>query len=78
MRLRDHAKEELSFYSKATTDIEYLFPFGWVSSGALQTARTTTSSSIRSTPARAWNISTRRPTSATSPMWWSRPSARTV
>ena len=29
MRLRDHAKEELSFYSRATTDIEYLFPFGW-------------------------------------------------
>lgn len=29
MRLRDHGKEELSFYSKATTDIEYLFPFGW-------------------------------------------------
>ena len=29
MRLRDHAKEELSFYSKATTDIEYLFPVGW-------------------------------------------------
>lgn len=29
MRVRDHAKEELSFYSKATTDIEYLFPFGW-------------------------------------------------
>lgn len=29
MRLRDHAKEELSHYSKATTDIEYLFPFGW-------------------------------------------------
>lgn len=29
MRLRDHSKEELSFYSKATTDIEYLFPFGW-------------------------------------------------
>lgn len=28
-RLRDHAKEELSHYSKATTDIEYLFPFGW-------------------------------------------------
>ena len=24
LRLRDHAKEELSFYSKATTDIEYL------------------------------------------------------
>ena len=29
MRLRDHQAEELSFYSKATTDIEYLFPFGW-------------------------------------------------
>ena len=29
IRLRDHGKEELSFYSKATTDIEYLFPFGW-------------------------------------------------
>ena len=29
LRLRDHAKEELSFYSKATTDFEFLFPFGW-------------------------------------------------
>ena len=29
LRLRDHAKEELSFYSRATTDIEFLFPFGW-------------------------------------------------
>ncbi len=29
MRARDHEKEELSFYSKATTDIEFLFPFGW-------------------------------------------------
>ena len=29
MRLRDHGKEELSFYSKGTTDIEFLFPFGW-------------------------------------------------
>lgn len=29
LRLRDHRKEELSFYSKATTDFEYLFPFGW-------------------------------------------------
>ncbi|WP_392486008.1 glycine--tRNA ligase [Haloimpatiens sp. FM7315] len=29
LRFRDHAKEELSFYSKATSDIEYLFPFGW-------------------------------------------------
>ena len=29
LRLRDHSKEELSFYSKATTDFEFLFPFGW-------------------------------------------------
>ena len=29
MRVRDHDKEELSFYSKATSDIEFLFPFGW-------------------------------------------------
>ena len=29
VRLRDHEKEELSHYSTATTDIEYLFPFGW-------------------------------------------------
>ena len=29
LRFRDHAKEELAFYSKATTDIEFLFPFGW-------------------------------------------------
>jgi glycyl-tRNA synthetase len=29
LRLRDHSKEELSFYSNATTDIEFLFPFGW-------------------------------------------------
>ena len=29
LRYRDHEKEELAFYSNATTDIEYLFPFGW-------------------------------------------------
>ena len=29
LRFRDHSKEELSFYSKATTDIEYKFPMGW-------------------------------------------------
>ena len=29
LRLRDHDKDELSFYSKATTDFEFLFPFGW-------------------------------------------------
>lgn len=29
LRYRDHEPEELAFYSKATTDIEYNFPFGW-------------------------------------------------
>ncbi|MDX9887736.1 MAG: glycine--tRNA ligase [Anaerovoracaceae bacterium] len=29
IKLRDHEKEELSHYSNATTDIEYMFPFGW-------------------------------------------------
>lgn len=29
VRYRDHDAEELSFYSKATTDVEFLFPFGW-------------------------------------------------
>ena len=29
LRLRDHEPEELAFYSKATTDIEFMFPFGW-------------------------------------------------
>ena len=29
LRARDHSPEELSFYSKGTTDLEFLFPFGW-------------------------------------------------
>ncbi|HOO22990.1 MAG TPA: glycine--tRNA ligase [Clostridia bacterium] len=29
LRLRDHSKEELAFYSRATTDFEFKFPFGW-------------------------------------------------
>jgi len=29
LRFRDHDPEELAFYSKGTSDIEYLFPFGW-------------------------------------------------
>ncbi|MBE6543779.1 MAG: glycine--tRNA ligase [Ruminococcaceae bacterium] len=29
LRLRDHSPDELCFYSKATTDFEFLFPFGW-------------------------------------------------
>jgi glycyl-tRNA synthetase len=29
LRLREHDLKELAFYSKGTSDIEYLFPFGW-------------------------------------------------
>ena len=29
IKLRDHSEDELSHYSNATTDIEFLFPFGW-------------------------------------------------
>ncbi len=29
LKLRDHSPEELSHYSNATTDIEFMFPFGW-------------------------------------------------
>ena len=38
MRARDHAPEELCFYSKATTDIEFLFPLAGANCGALRTA----------------------------------------
>src|SRR6202049_4917199 len=29
LRLRPHAQDELSHYSRGTTDVEYLYPFGW-------------------------------------------------
>ena len=29
LRLRDHSQKELSHYSNATTDFEFMFPFGW-------------------------------------------------
>lgn len=29
LRIREHSPEELAFYSKGTSDIEYQFPFGW-------------------------------------------------
>ena len=35
IRLRDHSKEELVFYSKGTTDIEFAFPFGWGELGGI-------------------------------------------
>ena len=29
LRLHEHAKEDLSHYSRGTTDVEYLYPWGW-------------------------------------------------
>jgi glycyl-tRNA synthetase len=59
LRLRDHEKEELSHYSKATTDFEFLFPFGW---GEL------TSRSTPTIPVKGSTILTPKPTNATPPM----------
>jgi len=56
------------FYSKATTDFEFQFPFAGASSGASPIEPTTISSSILSTPVRTCPILTRRPTRNTSPM----------
>ncbi len=56
LRLRDHEPAELAFYSNATTDIEYAFPFTeWGELWALQTAPTTTLAAIRRPAAKAWN-----------------------
>ena len=46
IKLRDHSKEELSHYSNATTDIEYLFPFGWGELWGMPIARISTSRRI--------------------------------
>ena len=50
LRFRDHSQEELSFYYKATTDIEYLFPLVGVNFGVLRIAKITTSVSIKNIP----------------------------
>ena len=53
MRARDHSPEELCFYSKATTDLEFLFPFDKGRAvGASQTVPITIRPSIRTLPVR--------------------------
>ena len=59
LRLRDHEKEELAFYSKATTTLSLCSRSAGASSGASRTVPTMTSSSIRSTRARICRISPR-------------------
>ena len=78
MRLRDHEKEELSFYSKATTDIEYLFPFGWGELGALPTAQTMIWAATRRQAERALSILTPKPVKNIFPLLSNPVSAPTV
>ena len=52
LRLRDHDPEELSHYSNATTDFEFLFPSAGASCGAWPAGRTLTSRPTRPPPAR--------------------------
>ena len=49
LRFREHEKEKLSHYSKATTDVEYLFPFGW---GELEGIANRTDYDLRAAPDR--------------------------
>lgn len=52
LRIRDHDKEELSFYSKATSDIEFLFPLDGENYGVLLTVQIMTLTVIRKYPDR--------------------------
>ena len=53
LRLRDHEPAELAFYSRATTDIEYAFPFtDWGELWGIADRTDTTSAAIRKLPAR--------------------------
>ena len=66
LRLRPHAKEELSHYSAGTSDVEFLFPWGW---GELEGIANRTDYDLkahsRGERARSSSTSTRPPASAT-------------
>ena len=65
LRLRDHSPEELSFYSKATTDFEFLFHSVGANCGVLLTVPTTTWVVIRKFPVKIRPTSIRKKTNAT-------------
>ena len=66
LRLRAHDADELSHYSAGTSDVEFLFPWGWGElEGIAQRTDYDLTPARRSTPARSSTTSTRRPTSAT-------------
>ena len=67
LRLRAHDADELSHYSSATSDVEYLFPIGWSElEGIANRGDFDLTPARASTRARSSSTSTRRPASATS------------
>ena len=68
IRLRDHSAEELSFYSTATTDIEFLFPFGWGELWGIADRTNYDLTQHQTHSGKAWNISILKQTSAISHM----------
>ena len=78
MRLRDHSPEELCFYSKGTTDIEFLFPFGWGELWVSQTEQTMTLHSTRTHQVRICHTSMMRLRRSTFLMLLSRHLVQTV
>ena len=79
LRLRDHEPEELSHYSKATTDFEFLFPFGWGELWGIADRTDFDLTQHQKTSGKfPWNISIRKQTRSTSRTSSSRPSARIV
>ena len=78
LRLRDHDPEELCFYSKATTDFEFMFPFGWGELWVLPTARIMTSPSIRIHRAKISHTLIPTRIHAIFPMLWSQVSELSV
>ncbi len=66
LRLRAHDQQELSHYSSATSDVEYLFPIGWQELEGVANRETSTSPNTPSTQVRSSNTSTPRRGSDTS------------
>ncbi len=65
LRLRAHETEELSHYSSATSDVEYLFPIGWSELEGIANRGDFDLASTPTTRARSSSTSTRRPARAT-------------
>ena len=68
LRLRPHTREELSHYSAGTSDVEFLFPWGWGElEGHRQPDRLRPQGPRRGQRGTSWSTSTRPPASATCP-----------